>query len=234
VADANTFTTVILDVDGTLIDSNGAHADAYLEALRLHSIKGDPAHIRRLIGMGGDKVIPALVGVAEDSPLGQSIAREKNAVFARLLPGLRPTRGARELVLFVRDEGIDLVVATSASKEDVAPLLEQAGIADLLPRRVTKDDADSSKPEPDVIRAALDKAGALPEAAVMLGDTPYDIEAAARLAVTTIAVRCGGFWTDGALHGAAGIFDDPADLLEHWRATRLHRPAQASQGAGES
>lgn len=98
--DATRVTTVMFDVDGTLIDSNGAHADAYLEALRLHGLKGDPVQIRRLIGMGGDKVIPEIAGVSEKSSLGISIAREKKSIFTRLLPALRPTRGARELLLF--------------------------------------------------------------------------------------------------------------------------------------
>lgn len=213
----------MFDVGGTLIDSNGAHADAYLEALRLHGLKSDPVQIRRLIGMGGDKVIPEIAGVSEESSMGISIAREKKSIFTRLLPALRPTRGARELLLFIRDAGIDLVIATSASEDELSSLLQQVGVADLIPERATKDDAESSKPEPDIIRAALDKAGADPEQTIMVGDTPYDVEAAARLAVETMALRCGGFWADGALRGAAGIFDDPADLLEHWRAKPLRR-----------
>jgi HAD superfamily hydrolase (TIGR01509 family) len=223
VKDLREVTTVVFDVDGTLIDSNSAHAEAYLEALRLHGLPADPVHVRRLIGMGGDKVIPELAGVPENSPLGRSITQRKKDVFARLLPALHPTRGARRLVQFLDGRGIDLVIATSAGDDELTALLEQAGIADLIPARTSKDDARASKPEPDIVQAALAKVDAAPSATVMVGDTPYDIEAAAGAHLSCVALRCGGFWPDDAFRGAAGVFDDPAALLEQWRSNALRR-----------
>jgi HAD superfamily hydrolase (TIGR01509 family) len=215
---------VVFDVDGTLIDSNGAHADAYVEALRQHGLAADRVHARRLIGMGGDKVIPELAGVSEQSALGKSIADRKKQVFSALLPRLQPTRGARQLVQFLHGEGIELVIATSAGGDELATLLERAGVADLFPARTSKDDAEASKPEPDIVKAALKKIDAEAATTVMLGDTPYDVEAARRAGIEIIALRCGGFWRDDALSDALEIHDDPATLLERWQSrTRQSR-----------
>jgi HAD superfamily hydrolase (TIGR01509 family) len=214
---ATRWNTVVFDVDGTLIDSNDAHARAYVEALREHGRTIDPLHVRRLIGMGGDKVLPEIADVAEQSELGQAIARRKKELFDSLLPDLQPTRGARALVQYLRDADLTLVIATSAGGDELHALLERAGVADLFPARTSKDDAPSSKPEPDIVAAALAKVDADPSTTVMIGDTPYDIEAAARAGIETIALRCGGYWTDDKLAAAVAIFDDPAALLEQWR-----------------
>ena len=106
-------------------------------------------------------------------------------------------------------------VATSADDREVRALLEQAGVADLIPRRTSKDDVAQSKPDPDVVQGALLRAGARAAEALMIGDTPYDIEAARRAGIESIAVRCGGHWSDVELGGAIAIFDDPAALLAH-------------------
>jgi HAD superfamily hydrolase (TIGR01509 family) len=130
---------------------------------------------------------------------------------------VRPTHGARALVEFLRERGKTVAVATSADDEEMTALLEQAGVADLIPRRISSDDADNSKPDADIVVAALLRTGSAPEAAVMIGDTPYDIEAARRAGVAAIALRSGGHWSDAHLSGALAIFDDPAELLKHWR-----------------
>jgi HAD superfamily hydrolase (TIGR01509 family) len=208
------FDTVLFDVDGTLIHSNGAHADSWAQALREHGVQVDAARIRPLIGKGGDKLLPDVAGVEEDSAQGKAIGRRKKAIFARLLPSLQPTRGARALVQFLRDRGIDVVVATSAAEPEMHAILERAGVADLIPQRASKDDAEESKPDPDIVHAALRRAGARADRAVLVGDTPYDVEAAGRASVRAIALRCGGSWTDDRLSDAIGIFDDPQALLE--------------------
>lgn len=220
------FETVLLDVDGTLIDSNEAHAVTWASALLEHGVTTSASAIRPLIGMGGDKVLPRVAGVSADSEAGRMIARRKKALFADMLPTLRPTRGARALVEFLQQRGVTLVIATSADDSEMEALLEQAGVADLVRIRTSKDDASSSKPDPDIITAALAQADARPETTVMIGDTPYDIEAAARARVPTIALRCGGYWPDHDLKGARAIFDDPADLLAGLRSSAL-----ASAGA---
>jgi HAD superfamily hydrolase (TIGR01509 family) len=211
------FETLLFDVDGTLIDSNAAHARAWAQSLSEHGVAADDAQVRRLIGMGGDKLLPAIAHVSEDSTLGQAIAKRKKAIFDGLLPSLRPTSGARALLEYLVERNTNLVIATSADDREVNALLQRAGVDDLIPERASKDDAAESKPDPDIVRAALAKAGARPDRTVLIGDTPYDIEAAARAGIGAIALRCGGYWPDSSLTGALEIFDDPSALLEHWR-----------------
>jgi HAD superfamily hydrolase (TIGR01509 family) len=121
--------------------------------------------------------------------------------------------GARSLLAYLRNRDIDLVVATSADDREMRAILEQGGLADLFSEHTTKDDAAESKPDPDIVLAALRRSGARPQSTVMVGDTPYDIQAARRAGVAAIALRCGGYWTDADLHGAIDIYDDPSALL---------------------
>jgi HAD superfamily hydrolase (TIGR01509 family) len=158
-----------------------------------------------------------VAGVGHDSAPGRALIARKKEVFGVLLPSLRPTRGARELLEHLRRQRIDLVIATSADDRELQVLLKQAGVDDLVPQRASKDDADASKPDPDIVHAALERAGARPDATALVGDTPYDIEAASRAGIASIALRCGGYWSDSDLGGAIAIFDDPAALHAHWR-----------------
>jgi HAD superfamily hydrolase (TIGR01509 family) len=210
-------TTVLFDVDGTLVDSNAAHAQTWTRAFREHGVHAEEGRIRSLVGVGADKLVPLIAGVAEDSPAGRDLTRRKKQLFDELLPTLQPTHGARALVEHLRGLGIRLAVATSAGEDEMRLLLDRAGVADLMPVRTSKDDAAASKPDPDIVQSALRKVNGDPESAVLIGDTPYDIEAGARAHVRTIAVRCGGHWSDRDLAGAAAIFDDPAALLAAWR-----------------
>ena len=210
------FRTLLFDVDGTLIDSNGAHAEAWTTAMREYGVEVNVDQIRRMIGMGGDKILPAIAHVSEDSDQGQSITRRKKQIFNSLLPSLQPTHGARPLVEYLRDQHIDLVIATSADDREMAALLQRAGVADLIPQRTSKADAQASKPDPDIVHAALARSWARPEQTLLVGDTPYDIEAADRAGIGAIAVRCGGYWPDSSLSGALKIVDDPQALLVHW------------------
>ena len=132
------------------------------------------------------------------------------------MPALRPTPGARALLERMRSDGVARVVATSAAGAELEALLGQAGIADLVDATATASDAEQSKPAPDIVEAALAKAGVAPERALMLGDTPYDIEAARCAGVASVALRCGGAWDDAALAGAIAIYDSPAALLATW------------------
>ena len=210
------FKTLLFDVDGTLIDSNGAHADAWTQALREHGVNASVDEIRRMIGMGADKILPAVAHVSEDSDEGRAIVESKKRIFSALLPGLRATRGARSLLEYLREKQVELIIATSADDREMTSILRQAGVNDLLPSRTTKDDAPASKPDPDIVQAALARAWARPEQTFMVGDTPYDIEAADRAGIGAFALRCGGYWPDSSLRGALKIFDDPQALLVHW------------------
>jgi phosphoglycolate phosphatase-like HAD superfamily hydrolase len=208
--------TVLLDIDGTLIDSNDAHARAWVASLSAHGYEVPFEKVRPLIGMGGDKILPQLTGLDPESGEAERIARTRTEVFVKEeLPTLRPTPGARALLEHMRDRGLELVVATSAKKDEVELILRQAGVADLIHAASSSDDADRSKPDPDIVRAALRKAGRQASHSAMLGDTPYDVEAATRARVPAVALRCGG-WTDEGLRGALAVYDDPADLLAHY------------------
>lgn len=222
-----TLKAVLLDIDGTLLASNDAHATAWLEVLGRHGIEASPDQIRSMIGMGGDKVLDRIARIAKDSPLGEQISQERQEFFrTSLLLALEPTAGARALLLHFRDSGLRLVVATSAGQDEVAGLLRQAGVDDLIELAATSDDAGSSKPDPDIVVAALEKAGLQPSEAVLLGDTPYDVAAARAAGVATVALRCGGGWSDESFETAVAIYDDPGDLLRHYETS----PFSASRG----
>jgi HAD superfamily hydrolase (TIGR01509 family) len=207
---------VILDIDGTLLRSNAAHAMAFTEAAESQGIPADFGRILRLIGKGGDKLIPEAFGVPENSDLGKTLGELKGKIFKkRFLPHLGPTPGARKLLEAIKSKGLTRVVATSSNKGDVDELLERARVKDLIDDATTADDAKDSKPDPDILQAALHKVDVRPQQAVMVGDTPYDVEAANRASVRCVAVRCGG-WNDLSLRGAAAIYNDPADILSHF------------------
>lgn len=214
---------VLLDIDGTLIDSNDAHAHAWVDVGREFDLDIEYERVRWLIGMGGDRVLPRLTGLEEESEEGAKVLERRGEIFReRYLSELRNTPGARELLQRLQADGLTLVVATSASAKDLDALLRQAGLESLMDDSTNADEADASKPAPDIVEAALQKAGVPPEHAVMLGDTPYDIEAAARAGVTCIAVMSGG-WSEQELAAAAEVYAHPAALLERYEESRLAR-----------
>lgn len=209
---------VLLDVDGTLLDSNVGHAQAWVDALAESDIQVDLARVQPLIGKGGDKVLPELAHVEADSERGKTIKDRRAAIFKeRYLPACRPFPRARDLVERLRRDGLKLVVATSASSDELADLLDAAGVRDLI--EDAANDAERSKPDPDIVAAAIRRSRLPPEDLVMLGDTPYDIEAATRAGVSTIALRSGG-WRDADLAGAIAAYDDVEALLARYDASR--------------
>jgi len=204
--------TVLFDVDGTLVDSNDAHAHAWVAAFADHGVTVEFAHVRRCIGMGGDKLMPAVSGIQETSARGAAISRRRGEIFKQqFLPHLEPFRDADRLVLAVTHRGHAAVAASSAQADELHALLAIAGAASLMNAATSSDDADESKPAPDIIQAAMRRAGTSPERVVMIGDTPYDLEAAQRAGIAMIAFRCGG-WDDPSLRGAIAIYDGPWDL----------------------
>ncbi len=206
---------VLIDIDGTLIDSNEAHARAWADVLRPKGFDDVTwQRVLPLIGMGGDKLLPELTGIDPESQRAKRLFKERTEHFmSSYAPVLRAFPRVRELFEALQGRGLKRIIATSAGEDELDALLERAGIADLVTRETTADDAGgNSKPDPDVIHAALEKGGVSADEAVMLGDTPYDIEAAAGAGVPTIAVRSGG-WGDGPLGGAIAIYADVAELL---------------------
>ena len=205
---------VLFDVDGTLIDSNDQHARAWDAALAKHGHDVPFELVRPLIGMGGDKVLPELVpGLEEDSPEGKAIGEDRKRIFKeRELATIPPTRGARELLEAVRARGGRVVVATSAKKSELDGLLARGDLDPLVDVAATGDDAQDSKPDPDIIGAALKKAGVAAGDAVMVGDTQYDVEAAHRAGVPCVALLCGGN-EPSTLRDADAVYADPAELV---------------------
>lgn len=205
----------LLDIDGTLVDSNEGHVIAWEYAFKNFGYDITRDEIRSLIGMGGDRLLPTVIpGLDPDTGKGKEILEFRKKFFLEtIVSDLKPTPGARELILALQQKGIKLVVATSSSKEELTFLLEKAQVADVLNVFVTKDDVENSKPAPDLVNVALKKIELSSDEVYMLGDTPYDIAAAKKVGVKTVALRCGGF-SDEQLKGAVRVFDDPSALLK--------------------
>jgi HAD superfamily hydrolase (TIGR01509 family) len=199
---ATTVRAVLLDMGGTLVDSNDAHARAWVEALA-----------------EGGFAIP-LMHPAPDRHGRRLSGRQGAIVRARYLTGLRPFPQARDLVARLREDGLRLIVASSSERAMLGALLELVGIVTLIDGTTSASDAAHSKPAPDLVVAALAEAALPAAAAVMLSDTPYDIAAARQLGVGTIAPRCGGF-ADVDLAGALALYADPADLLARYDTSPL-------------
>ncbi|MBW4419172.1 MAG: HAD family hydrolase [Myxacorys californica WJT36-NPBG1] len=215
---------ILLDVDGTLILSNDAHANAWVEAFAAFGHPISYEQVRPLIGMGGDQIIPMLTpGLSDQEGEGKKISTHRRATMVEQLgPTLSPTKGARQLVEKLQQDGYSIVVASSASPEELEVLLEAADIKDLLSDVpvTSSSDAETSKPAPDIVSAALKRGGFEPNQVVMIGDSPYDVAAANTAGVEVIMFRCGGF-NDSELEGAIAIYDDPADLLAHYDRSPL-------------
>ena len=208
---------VILDVDGTLVDSNDAHARAWVEAFADYGITVAFDHVRRSIGMGGDKLMPQVSGIEESSELGERISARRAQLFKeRHLPEIQPFPRTRELLERLAGDGFVLAGASSAKEDELGPLLERAGVSDLLSRRTSSDDAERSKPEPDIVVAALKQTGCASDRSVMIGDTAYDVTAARHAGIEIVGLECGG-WTRESLAGAIAVYRDPADLLTSYR-----------------
>lgn len=210
---------VVLDVDGTLVESNAAHARAWVNALAESGRDVKLETVLRCIGMGSDKLLPEVARIEKDSPEGKQLTQRRSAIFREQeLPNLRPTPGAQALLQRLHDEGMHLVVASSAEADELEALLDVAGARELVEETTSSDEAEQSKPDPDIVQAALQKLGVPPSECLMLGDTPYDVEAALRAGLRIVGVRSGG-WDDAGLHGAVAVYADPADLLAHLEAS---------------
>jgi HAD superfamily hydrolase (TIGR01509 family) len=207
---------VILDVDGTLVDSNEAHANAWVEAMAEAGIDVPISKVRRLIGMGGDKLLPASCGIDENTSEGRNIIKRREEIFrTRYLPTLKSFPSAEDLLQRMHADGLKLAVASSARADELAELLRICGGDKFIEFKTSSDDAAHSKPDPDVVQAAVQLLGLPTTDVLMLGDTPYDIGAAHKAGIRVVAVRCGG-WGDANLANAIEVYDSPADLLAQY------------------
>ncbi len=212
---------VIFDVDGTLVDSNDAHAQSWVDTFAEAGYDVPFDRVRPLIGMGGDKLLPKTIGVDRDSDEGKKLGERRGEIFrSKYLPRLRALSGARQLVLRVKQDGLKAIVATSAKDDELKGLLKAAQVEDLMEEKATASDAKRSKSDPDIVEAAVGDSGASSKHLVMIGDTPYDIEAATKAGVRAIGFLSGG-WSRDALGGAVEIYEGPSDLLAHYDSSLL-------------
>jgi HAD superfamily hydrolase (TIGR01549 family) len=215
-----TVEAALLDVDGTLIDSNYQHAIAWHRAFRQHGIVLPVWRIHRAIGMGGDQLVPALVGEQKDREQGDEIRDTRDALYQELIDEVEPLQDARDLISAIKERGLRVVLASSSPQDELDHYLELLDARDLADAWTTKDDVEATKPAPDLVRAAVDKAGT--ESAVMIGDTRWDIEAAAKAGIETICVLTGGWSRQELLDaGAVAVFESVDELLERLDETPL-------------
>ena len=213
-------TIAILDIDGTLVDTNYQHAVAWYRAFRQHDIILPVWRIHRHIGMGGDQLVAALTDDETEEEKGDDIRAAEGALYMSLIEEVEPFAGARDLIVAVKERGHTPVLASSAKAKEVEHYLDLLDARDLADDWTTSADVEETKPAPDLVQTALDKAGG--DDAVMVGDTTWDIEAAKKAGVPTLAVLTGGFGEDELRDaGAVEVFRSIATLLERLDDTPL-------------
>jgi len=214
---------VIFDIDGTLVDSVDLHAQAWKEAFK-HFGKDIPyQQIRHQIGKGGDQLMPVFFTHEELDEFGKRMEKVRSDLFKReFLPRVRPFPRVRELFQRIKQDGKKIALASSAKDEEIDIYKKLLHIEDLLEAEVSADDAEKSKPHPDIFQAALERLDVRPAEVIAVGDTPYDADAAGRLRIKTIGMLCGGFpEAELIAAGCIAIYDDPADLLARYEESPI-------------
>ena len=208
--------TAIVDVDGTLVDTNYQHAIAWYRAFRDHGLTIPMWVIHRHIGMGGDQIVPALAGEEFAEEHGEAVRDAEKDHYRALIDEVEPLPGARTLLERLKENGHTIVLASSAKEEELDRYLDMLDARELADHWTSSADVEATKPEPDLVRAALDKGEAAADSAVMIGDSTYDCEAAGRAGVRTIAVLSGGFAGEELREaGAAAVYDSAEELVRH-------------------
>ena len=219
----------ILDIDGTLVDTNYHHAIAWYRAFKQEGVILPIWRIHRSIGMGGDQLVGALAGEEFDEEKGDEVRAAEKALYMALIEEVRPLAGARELIAELKDRGLAVVLASSAKAQEVEHYLDLLGARELADDWTTSADVEATKPEPDLVRAAVAKAGG--GDAVMLGDTVWDCQAAERAGVRTVGVMTGGFSVDELREaGAVAVFASLEELRSRLDETPLGQLSSASAG----
>jgi HAD superfamily hydrolase (TIGR01509 family) len=212
----------ILDIDGTLVDTNYHHAIAWFRAFRQHGIVLPLWRIHRHIGMGGDQLVGALTDERFEQREGDAIRAAEKTLYMELISEVEPMEGSRELLEDVKRRGHTVVLASSAKANEVDHYLDLLGARNIADAWTTSADVEETKPQPDLVNSALKKADADSGDAVMVGDTTWDVKAAESAGVPTVAVRTGGFGQDELRDaGAAAVFESVSELLARLDETRL-------------
>jgi HAD superfamily hydrolase (TIGR01509 family) len=212
----------LLDLDGTLVDTNYHHAIAWYRAFRQNGIVLPFWRCHRAIGMGGDKLVAALAGEQVERELGDAVRAAEKVLYLELIHETEPFADARRFVEELKRRGHVVVLASSAKQHELDHYLDVVGVRELVDGWTSAADVEATKPDPDLVEAALDKAGT--RDAVMVGDTPWDCEAAARAEIETVTVLTGGFCEQELRHaGAVCVFESMGELLDALDATPLGR-----------
>jgi HAD superfamily hydrolase (TIGR01509 family) len=215
---------VIFDIDGTLVDSVDLHARAWQEAFSHFGYDFDFGEIRHQIGKGSDKLIPHFLPPGEVQHIGEELDKFRSKLWkTKFLARVKPFPKVRELFERIRQDGKRIVLASSAKGDELQTYKKIANIEDLVEKETSSDDVENSKPDPDIIHAALGKLGKpKPSEVIMVGDTPYDVEAANKAGVATIGMLCGGFpESELKAAGCVAIYRDAAELLERYEESPL-------------
>lgn len=217
---------VLCDIDGTLIDSNQQHAESWLRTFEHFGVPATFEKVLAQIGKGSDHLLPVFVpNKVEREALEPKLKDFRKKLFHRdYINTIQPFPKSRELLQRMIAEGLRIAVASSTDKEDLPKLKQIARIEDLVEKETTAGDAAHSKPDPDIFQSAVGKLGLRREEVIALGDTPWDIEAASRAGVSTIAVTSGG-WSRSDLSAAVAVYDDVAHLLREFDHSPLMRHA---------
>jgi len=214
--------TAILDIDGTLVDTNYQHTVAWARAFRQSGVTVPLWRVHRSIGMGGEKLVPALVGDEQEEQIGETVRAAESVLYSELMSEVAPFPSARRLVEVLKGRGVTVVLASSAKAFEVEHYLDLLDARELADGWTSSADVENTKPEPDLVSVAIEKAGGGP--AVMVGDSPFDCEAARRLDVSTVGVLTGGFSSEELeAAGASVVFDSLEGVLEHLEDTPLAR-----------
>ena len=222
--------TVIFDVDGTLVDTVDMHAEAWQRALKEYGKDITFSAVRSQIGKGGDQLLPVFLSREELDEFGEELEKRRGEIFKEeYLPKTNAFPQVRELVERIQGDGKRVVLASSAKQDELEHFKKVTNIADLLEGETSADDAEKSKPEPDIFLAALKEAGnPEPREAIVVGDTPYDAIAAAKANLKTIGVLCGGFPEQSLKDaGCVAIYKDPADLLARYEESPIVKDGAA-------
>jgi HAD superfamily hydrolase (TIGR01509 family) len=207
-----TFAAAILDIDGTLVDSNYQHTIAWYRALRRSGVVVPVWRIHRHIGMGGDQLVASVAGDDVERRCGDDVREAESEIYMGLIDEVLPFDGARELISGLSERFHAVILASSAKEREVDRYLDLLDARELADGWTTSADVDATKPEPDLVRAALEKAGA--EDGLMVGDTVWDVEAAGRAGLDAVGVLTGGFGeAELADAGAVAVYESARELV---------------------
>jgi HAD superfamily hydrolase (TIGR01549 family) len=210
--------TLILDIDGTLVDTNYHHAIAWQRSFRAHGHRVPAWKIHRHVGMGGDQFVPALLGEEVDQNDGEALREGHSDAYMEMIDEVEPLPGARELLLELGDEDLSVVLASSAKQEEVDHYLDLLDARELVAGWTTSADVEETKPEPDLIKAAMEKAGG-EGPWLMVGDSVWDVRAAANAEVPTLGVLSGGFSEEELREAGAAAVVESVEAIRQDRST---------------